>query len=80
MKDFFIRDLFFRKGWFDFIKDSLILVLVLFWPDGLNKSFIYKGQELKVVELIHCYKRSFIGNQLLLKSFEYTWGLLLNFR
>ena len=41
---FFCPWFVFRKGWFDFRKDAL--VVVLFRPDCWNKSFIYAEVEL----------------------------------
>ena len=47
---------FFCKGWSNLSKD--VLVLVVCWPAGLNRSFIYKELKLlkysKVIELINC--------------------------
>ena len=49
--------LVFRNGWLNLNKE--VLVVVVFWPAGLNKSFVYKGLKLlkhwKAIELIHCW-------------------------
>ena len=53
-----------RKGWFNFNKGALVVVLG--WPAGLNTSFIYKGlvllQNLNNTELIICSKRTNLSN------------------
>ena len=72
-----------RKGWFNSIKDALVVVLG--WPAGLNTSFIYGRlvllQNLNDIELIICLKQSFTGSQLIFwNSFCPICALLFKFR
>ena len=64
-------------------KDAVVLVMG--WPASSKTSFIYAGllllKNLKVVELMHCSKRSFMGSQLIFSnSVKPMWSLLFKFK
>ena len=72
----------FCMGWSSFSDNAL--VVTLFWPDGLNTSFINAGLKLlkylKVIESIHYSTQSFMGNQLIFSnSLKPIWALLFIF-
>ena len=79
----FLSVLFFCNDWLNLNKD--VIEAVVFWPAGLNISFIYKGLKslkyLNVIELIHCSNRWFVGSQFIFSnSVKLVWVLLYKFR
>ena len=71
-KDSFVRDWFFSKVVFNLSKD--VLVSVMCSPAELNTSSINEGLKLlkylKVIELIHCLNRSFMGIYLIFSNLD----------
>ena len=74
----------FRNGWWLTLNKD-VLVAVVVWSVSLNTSFIYKGLKYlnysRVIELIHCSNRSFMGSQFIFSnSVIPIWALIFKFR